>query len=90
LPGSDPAKRNRSSHFGKEKRAVSKQQKNQLICRVVLGGWILAPGVLAWCSGCGTETVEVKGGTAVSPTTARAKQADKAEEEIFKRTKKLR
>jgi hypothetical protein len=69
---------------------VSRQEKNQLSRRVVLNGWILAPGVLTWFSGCSTETVEVKGGTSAPPTTARAKQAEKAEEEIFKKTKKLR
>ena len=56
----------------------------------MLSGWILGTrGALTWFSG-GHETVEVKGGTSAPPTTARAKQAEKAEEEIFKRTKKLK
>ena len=78
------------SHSKAEKRVVSRQERNQLSRRAVLGGWILAPACLALSSGCGSETVEVKGGTTAPPTTARAKQAEKAEEEIFKRTKKLR
>ena len=62
--------------------------------RVVLGGWIAVPLIVPWLAGCSPETVEVKGGTtapaAPENASARTKQAEKAEAEIFKKTKKLR
>jgi hypothetical protein len=83
-----------SSHASVENRAVPEQKKKRIVRRVVLGGWIALPLVLPWLSGCGEETVELKGGS-VEPATsgkvsAKVKAAEKAEEDIFKKTKKLR
>ena len=73
---------------------MSRQETRRVSRRVVLGGWIALPVVVPWLSGCGSETVEVKGGTtsSVDPAkvSARAKEAAKAEAEIFKKTRKLR
>jgi hypothetical protein len=73
---------------------VSKPERRRVSRRVVLYGWIAVALIVPWLTGCSPETVEVKGGTPapVAPenVSARTKQAEKAEAEIFKKTKKLR
>jgi hypothetical protein len=73
---------------------MSRQGKNRLNRRVLLAGWLGVPGVLSCMSGCNQEVVEVKGGTVKDglPDNAsdRSKKAAKAEEEILKKTKKIR
>ena len=55
---------------------------------------VAASGILLWLSGCGTETVQLKGGTEVPATSekvsAKMKAARQAEEVIFQKSKKLR
>ena len=73
---------------------MPRQNKRQISRRAVLSGWIAVPIVVPCLSGCSPETVELKGGT-TSPAppervSAKSKEAEKAEAEIFKRTKKLR
>jgi len=73
---------------------VLNQKKNRLNRRAMLAGWMAAPCALLWLSGCNQETVEVKGGTVdlklPEKASDRSKAAAKAEEEIFKKTKKIR
>jgi hypothetical protein len=73
---------------------VSRPETSQVSRWVLLCGWIAVPLVVPWLSGCSPETVEVKGGTpapaAQEHVSAKAKAAEKAEAEIFKKTKKIR
>jgi hypothetical protein len=73
---------------------VSRPEKSRIPRRALLVGWITLPSLLLWLPGCDSQTVQLKGGSSAPDLTGkespRMKTAEKAEEEIFQKTKKLR
>jgi hypothetical protein len=71
-----------------EKRAVGQQQESPLSRRDALAGLFAQAGVVLMLAGCGSDTVELKGGTDKPATTgkvsAKSKKAEEAEEAILK------